>query len=206
MLRYLLQILLALFLGTLIGCERKLRNNEAGPRTHALVAMGSCMFMILSRYGFGGAEYDASRVASSVVSGVGFLGAGVILYHRGALRGLTTAAGVWVTSAVGMLAGADMELLALASAGVTVLFQYLTHLPCRLFARPEVRYVRILRRGEGDLPLPGRIVRCALSRDGEEIFCRFTCAVTNAGLNPQKIAEILQQDPAILSIEYSDER
>ncbi len=122
----LLRILVAAILGGLIGLEREYRAKEAGFRTHFLVAMGSALFMIVSAYGFSDAmnddlqRWDVSRVASQVVSGIGFIGAGTIIFHKSenVVRGLTTAAGLWVTAAIGLACGGGLYML---SIGCTVL-------------------------------------------------------------------------------------
>ena len=97
--RHLISMLVAVVLGFAIGYERKLRYKEAGIRTHTIVCAGSALMMIVSKYGFGDSiEADASRVAAQIVAGVGFLGAGIIVYRKHEVHGLTTAAGVWATS------------------------------------------------------------------------------------------------------------
>ena len=93
---------LALILGGAIGIEREYRAKEAGFRTHFLVALGSALFCVVSQYGFGFDLKDSSRVAAQVVSGIGFLGAGTIIFQKNVVRGLTTAAGLWVTAAIGL--------------------------------------------------------------------------------------------------------
>lgn len=99
-LEFLLKILLATFMGAIIGFERKSRNKEAGIRTHAIVCLASALMMIVSKYGFFDVErIDASRIASQVVTGIGFLGAGLIFIKNNSVNGLTTAAGVWATAA-----------------------------------------------------------------------------------------------------------
>ena len=103
-----LRLFVALLLGGLIGIEREYRSKEAGFRTHFLVAMGSALFCIVSQYGFGFDLKDSSRVAAQVVSGIGFLGAGTIIFQKNVVRGLTTAAGLWVTAAIGLACGAGM--------------------------------------------------------------------------------------------------
>ena len=98
-----LRLFISVLLGVLIGFERTNRYKEAGIRTHAIVALGSCLLMILSKYGFPDvAQADHSRIAAQVVTGIGFLGAGMILVRKNTVSGLTTAAGIWTTSAVGM--------------------------------------------------------------------------------------------------------
>ena len=115
---FFLRILAAALLGGLIGLEREYRAKEAGFRTHFLVAMGAALFMILSAHGFSDVltsenhRLDVSRIAAQVVTGIGFIGAGTIIFQRHAVRGLTTAAGLWVTAAIGMAAGAGMYGLA----------------------------------------------------------------------------------------------
>lgn len=115
---FFLRILVAALLGGAIGLEREYRAKEAGFRTHFLVALGAALFMILSAHGFEGVlisenhRLDVSRIAAQVVSGIGFIGAGTIIFQKHAVRGLTTAAGLWVTAAIGMAAGAGMFLLA----------------------------------------------------------------------------------------------
>ena len=117
-LEFLLRIFCAAILRGLIGLEREYRAKEAGFRTHFLVALGSALFMIISAYGFEGAlvsaehRLDVSRIAAQVVSGIGFIGAGTIIFQKNVVRGLTTAASIWVTAAIGLACGAGMYALA----------------------------------------------------------------------------------------------
>ena len=120
---FILRIFVAALLGGAIGLEREYRAKEAGSRTHFLVALGSAVFMIVSAYGFDGVmntpehRWDVSRVAAQVVSGIGFIGAGTIIFHKSenVVRGLTTAAGLWVTAAIGLACGGGMYVLSIAS-------------------------------------------------------------------------------------------
>ena len=98
----LLNVLLAAILGGAIGFERKLRFKEAGIRTHTIVSIGAALIMVVSKGGFEDGTADMSRVAAQIVSGVGFLGAGIIILRGQKMRGLTTAAGIWATAGVGM--------------------------------------------------------------------------------------------------------
>lgn len=113
-----LVLLLAAFvLSAIIGVERERRFKSAGLRTHILVGLGSALFTLVSAYGFtalGLPVTDPSRIAAQVVTGIGFVGAGVIFVNRGNVTGLTTAASIWVTAAVGMACGAGMPLIAVA--------------------------------------------------------------------------------------------
>lgn len=124
-----LRILLAGILGCAIGFERKNRNKIAGVRTHAVVAFGAALMMVVSKYGFYDvADYDASRIAAQIVSGVGFLGAGIIFVrHNNSVSGLTTAAGIWATAGVGMAMGAGQYFIAVSGGMILVLLQVLLH-------------------------------------------------------------------------------
>lgn len=111
---YLGRLVLAVFCGLIIGYERKSRAKEAGIRTHCVVACASALMMVLSKYAYTDVmemygdlmKIDPSRIASGVVSGIGFLGAGMIFVHEKTVTGLTTAAGIWATSRIGMAIGA----------------------------------------------------------------------------------------------------
>jgi putative Mg2+ transporter-C (MgtC) family protein len=104
---------LALLLSAAVGMEREIRQKNAGLRTHTLVGVGAALFMLISKYGFTDVleprlvVLDPSRMAAQIVTGVGFLGAGLIFVRRDSVRGLTTAASIWVTAAIGSAAGAD---------------------------------------------------------------------------------------------------
>lgn len=122
------RLLISVLLGILIGFERTNRYKEAGIRTHAIVALGSCLLMILSKYGFQDTlDADHSRIAAQVVTGIGFLGAGMILVRKNTVSGLTTAAGIWTTSAVGMTIGAGMYFIGISSALLIIIVQLVFH-------------------------------------------------------------------------------
>jgi len=115
---YILPILLALFLGGILGWQRALCGKSAGPRTYALVGAGACLFTILSLNVFVG---DIARVAAGVVTGIGFLGAGTILHRKDHVEGLTTAAGMWMTASIGMAIGSGYYLLSIAITFIVLL-------------------------------------------------------------------------------------
>ena len=133
-LEFLFRILLATVLGAAIGLERTKRQKEAGVRTHCIIACTSALFMIVSKYAFldcvtldGLRGADPARIAAQVVSGISFLGAGVIFKNGNSIRGLTTAAGMWGTAAVGMAIGAGLYWLGLMEAVVLVVIQLVLH-------------------------------------------------------------------------------
>lgn len=120
---------LAFVLSSLIGLERELRQRSAGLRTHALVGVAAALIMLVSKYGFTDVlsdrvVLDPSRVAAQIVSGIGFIGGGLIFVRRDAVRGLTTAATIWLTAGVGMAAGAGLPILACLVTGAHFLVVY----------------------------------------------------------------------------------
>ena len=133
-LEFFIRIVLAAILGALVGLERSKRQKEAGVRTHCIIACTSALFMIRSKYAFvdlvgvdGLRGADPARIAAQVVSGISFLGAGVIFKNGNSIRGLTTAAGMWGTAAVGMAIGAGMYWVGLIEAAVLVGIQIVLH-------------------------------------------------------------------------------
>jgi putative Mg2+ transporter-C (MgtC) family protein len=118
-----IRLLIAAALGCVIGVEREIHGHPAGMRTHLLVALGSAIFTELSIFGFGATTstpLDPSRVAAQIVSGIGFLGAGAIIKDGASIRGLTTAASLWATAAIGLAAGAGEYIIGLTGAVIVV--------------------------------------------------------------------------------------
>ena len=185
---------LAFVLSTLIGAEREWRQKSAGLRTHALVGVGAALFLIISKYGFSDVlgphvRLDPSRVAAQIVTGIGFIGGGLIFVRGDAVRGLTTAAIVWVTAAIGMACGAGLPLLALAvtAAHFIVVFAF----PGLAALLPRSRYLEfgvrvvyedgrgILRGLLGESTRLGySIVRCRTEQLSHDVRGRSAVAVT----------------------------
>ncbi len=151
---YIVRILLAGICGALIGFERKNRSKEAGIRTHFVVACGAALMMVVSKYAFfdliqGGmfgdveVRLDPSRVASTIASGIGFLGAGMIFVHKNTITGLTTAAGIWATSGVGMAIGAGMYVLGIGGAVIILVAQYLLHIDFHRSRKSGIRTLAV---------------------------------------------------------------
>lgn len=132
-----MRIFVAGMLGGVIGFEREIRAKEAGVRTHFIVALGSALFMIISQYAFSG-RFDAARVAAQVVSGIGFIGAGVIIFQKNVVRGITTAAGLWVAAAIGLACGAAMYPVAIAATLMTVLVLETMHFITNVYGEKEL--------------------------------------------------------------------
>ena len=165
----LLRVAVAAGLGGAVGLERELREREAGFRTHLLVSVGSCLFTLVSAYGFheflvGGGNIvrtDPTRIAAQIVTGVGFLGAGAIIRQGFSVRGLTTAATLWVVAAIGMASGAGYY----SAAAITTALVLFSLWPLRIIAfrtmsrfRPETdRLLAQLSTGESPAPLIERV-------------------------------------------------
>ena len=209
---YLLNILLAVVLGFAIGYERKLRYKEAGIRTHTIVCAGSALIMVVSKYGFGDSiEADASRVAAQIVSGIGFLGAGIIIYRKHEIHGLTTAAGVWATSGVGMAAGAGMYIVAAGATVVLIGVQCIFHIKCKFFQTKKYFQVKICFVSDGsandiikELFQTDRFYRLIIKRKGGETVYHATLN-TDKEYSSQRLGEIMAEHPFIRSIERCDE-
>jgi putative Mg2+ transporter-C (MgtC) family protein len=116
----LLRLAVGLVLGSAVGWEREVARMPAGFRTHALVGLGSALFTVVSAYAFAGDNTDPTRIAAQIVTGIGFLGGGVILHHGGNVRGLTTAASLWTVAAIGMAAGAALYVVAIGGAVLAI--------------------------------------------------------------------------------------
>lgn len=145
-----IRILLATALGFALGVERQLRLKVAGIRTHVVVAAGAALFTVVS-FGFnqlfGG---DSARIAAQVVTGIGFLGAGMIMHKETAVLGLTSAAGIWLTAAIAMAAGAGMYYVAIGATVLSVLIQLFLHLPLNLFKDRHYNEIKITFRSDTD--------------------------------------------------------
>jgi putative Mg2+ transporter-C (MgtC) family protein len=153
---FLFKLILAGLCGAVIGYERKNHLKEAGIRTHMLVAIGSALVMIISRYGFDdmllqtGLRADPSRIAAQIVSGIGFLGAGMIFTKKQSISGLTTAAGIWTTAGIGMAISTNMYFVAIAATGMVFTVQTVLHKNLKWLKIPELKQIRLQFDGTGD--------------------------------------------------------
>jgi putative Mg2+ transporter-C (MgtC) family protein len=174
---------LALALSSAIGIEREVRQKSAGLRTYSLVGVGSAVFMLVSAYAFGDVvamkhvALDPSRVAAQIVSGIGFIGGGIIFVRRDSVRGLTTAAGVWVTAGVGMACGGDLPLVAVTTTAIYFLVAYgypafARLLPRSRYTPSELRLIYLDGRG---------ILREALEQCAQRGFTISDLSIRNDG-------------------------
>jgi putative Mg2+ transporter-C (MgtC) family protein len=170
---FLLKLTAAGACGAAIGYERKNRLKEAGIRTHMLVAIGAALIMIISQYGFAdlvkanGYSFDPSRIAAQIVTGIGFLGAGMIFVKKQTINGLTTAAGIWATAGIGMAIGAGMYLAGIFVTIFVFIIQTLLHRNFKLLKLPVTKQVIIrVKSGSGVMAY----IREKLRNDNIEII------------------------------------
>ena len=167
---WMLRIFLAALAGAIIGVEREARLKEAGVKTHLIVCLGSALFMVVSKYGFNDLtnnsfyRADASRIASQVVSGIGFLGAGIIFVRKHAVQGLTTAAGVWTTAGVGLAIGAGMYMIGLFSAVLVIAGQIILYRYARFLRIPNPDHLTLEVKN-----IPGALTRVLVIFDEKKI-------------------------------------
>lgn len=208
--RLLIGLVLSAFLGFCIGFERKLRSKEAGIRTHTIVCFGAALMMLISKYGFG-PDADTARVAAQIVAGVGFLGAGIIVYKKNEVRGLTTAAGVWTTAGVGMACGAGMYLLAVGATVLLIFVQWFLHRNWRIFRMKKLFTVQIIfvqktdeREQIKQLFDTDRYYSLVVERQGETLLYRAKLR-TETEYSSAQLDEIMKQHDFILCLERYDE-
>lgn len=155
-LAFLGRLFIAGLCGAIIGYERNNRLKEAGTRTHLIVALAASLIMIVSKYGFAdvtsyqGIALDPSRIAAQIVTGVGFLGAGMIFVRNQNISGLTTAAGVWATAGIGMCIGAGLYFLGIAATALVVIAQMVLHRQYTWLRFPVVEQIHLVVEEEGD--------------------------------------------------------
>lgn len=208
--RILLDLLLSVALGFLIGFERKIRSKEAGIRTHTIVCMGSALMMIVSKYAFGDTA-DTARVAAQIVTGIGFLGAGIIVYKRHEVRGLTTAAGVWATAGVGMACGGRLYIIAVGAALIMIVAQLIFHMHLGIFRTRRFYSVKIefLQTSEENLTIKklfgvDRFNQLIIKREDGRVTYSATLN-TDKEFSSTRLNEIMAEHSFILSIERCDQ-
>lgn len=208
------RLLVAAFCGFAIGYERKNRFKNAGIRTHMIVALGSALIMIVSKYGFfdilnlKNMALDPSRVAAQIVSGVSFLGAGAILVRHNNVNGLTTAAGVWTTAAVGMAIGAKLYIIGLSATVLVLCIQVLLHHHYRwlpggdngiLTIRNEGFDMEHMRQTLGKYHI--KVLNVSIKHEGDEV--KMTLHVeSKANEDMRRLLTFYADNPNIISIEF----
>lgn len=216
-LEFVLRLLIAGICGAFVGYERNNRLKEAGIRTHLIVSLASCLMMIISKYGFfdilgGAVKLDPSRVAAGIVTGVGFLGAGMIFVRKTgqSVRGLTTSAGIWATVGIGMAIGGGMYFVGIISTVIIIFAQIILHKNLHFLKMPVGEQIIIQTKNNSDaisyiqktfeenhieiVNMKAEKVDSALLE--LEIYAKF-----NEPYRPEKIMNLFKDDPNILSIE-----
>lgn len=216
-LEHLARLLIASFCGILVGWERKSRMKEAGIRTHFIVALGAALMMIISKYGFQDQEeflkvpIDPTRIAAQIVSGVGFLGAGAIFMQKNTIRGLTTAAGIWVTAGIGMAVGAGIYSVGFAATIIIIIGQTVLHADYKWLSSPKSVQVNITAinqekvvkdinerlKNNGITILKIKIIK----RHEDELIDLKMILKVNASITPIDIVDIIESDKNVKSVE-----
>ncbi|MFD5213895.1 MgtC/SapB family protein [Microbacterium sp. NPDC058345] len=213
-------LVLAFVLSAVIGIERHRKLKSAGIRTHTLVGVGSAVFTLVSAYGFQGVVgpdtlVDPSRIAAQIVSGIGFLGAGVIFVRQNAVSGLTTAASIWLTAAIGMACGAGAPILALLATGLHLLTVTLLGRLGIFVRRAPHNATFIIRYREGNGALRNTLSTASqagfealvtetkdISKPGKSP--RFQAAISlrsRSGVSPSELLGSIADVPGVLSVE-----
>lgn len=200
-------VLLSVLLGFIIGFERKQRFKETGIRTHTIVCFGAAIMTVISKNIGAG---DPGRIAAQIVSGVGFLGAGMIVYKQHEVKGLTTAAGIWATAGVGMACGAGLYIVAVGATALLVIVQCIFHLNFRIFRSKKYYSVKIefLHTGDENLKIKeifgtDRFNHLVLKREEGRVVYSATLN-TDKEFSSTKLNEIMSENDFICSIERCD--
>jgi putative Mg2+ transporter-C (MgtC) family protein len=211
----LLRLFVAAALGGAIGLERELRERQAGLRTHLVVSVGSALFTLVSAYGFSnfGARVDPTRIAAQIVTGIGFLGAGAIIRQGLSVRGLTTAASLWLVAAIGMAAGAGYwEGALIATFGALITLGPLRVVAYRILSRFRAGLDRLLIEiPAGGSPAPvieaierngGRVVSLDVTQEGERRSVAADIELP-AGAAPMIVAGVAEID-GVLEVRWME--
>ena len=213
---YFIALVTATICGAAIGVERTLRQKEAGIRTHIIVAMGSALIMIVSKYGFfdivnmqgieGNINLDGARLAAQVVTGISFLGAGIIVY-KGTVKGLTTAAGVWTTAGIGLAAGAGMYGIAVYATLIILVVQIVIHriLPVENTSTTAVS-MKLVDNPEAIETISGifkennlEIISTSVEKKNEKLVCLFVVK-SKGHINPDDVSALFTTNELVLSV------
>ena len=210
-----IRMLLSAVCGVFIGFERSRRQKDAGIRTHMIVALGAALAMIVSKYGFfdllqyEGLRADASRIASNVITGVGFLGAGVIFVKDVSIKGLTTAAGIWATASVGLAIGAGMYTVGIGATLVMILFQLFFHKFFRSFENTVNEFTVVIRDDNAAIKsfrdnLEANkvlIEKCKMTRNSDSTVTLDITIKKSRTTSMDEVLLVAEQDDDVLSVE-----
>jgi putative Mg2+ transporter-C (MgtC) family protein len=211
----LLRLFVAAALGGAIGLERELRERQAGLRTHLVVSVGAALFTLVSAYGFSSfdGKVDPTRIAAQIVSGIGFLGAGAIIRQGLSVRGLTTAASLWLVAAIGMAAGAGYwDGALIATLGALLTLGPLRVVAFRILSRYRPQHDRLLVEvPAGGSPVPiieaveragGRVVSLDVAQEGDRRSVGIDVELA-VGSAPAVVANVAEID-GVLEVRWTD--
>ena len=209
-LRLSVPILASTLLGFLIGFERMKRSKEAGVRTHTIVCVGAALMMIVSKFAFN-SDADSARVAAQIVAGVGFLGAGIIVYKKNSVHGLTTAAGIWATAGIGMACGGELYVLAVCATAIMIGVQCLLHTNVTLFNHKkryliDIRFEYVDESNKKIKQMFGtdRFNKLKIENKDGKVFYS-AVLVTSEEFSSSRLCQIMEENPYISSIERRDD-
>lgn len=209
---FIVQLALSIVLGFAIGYERKIRNKEASLKTHTIVAFGSCLMMIISMYGFKDLNHDVARVAAQIVTGIGFLGAGMIIYRKNTgIHGLTTAAGIWATAAIGMAVGGGLYVVAVCGTIMFILAQIILHINVPFFQKKKfntfnIQFIQTKDENEKikELFSADKFQNFTMEKNEEQLVINVTLK-SEKTYSTSELTEIINENAFILSIERLEE-
>ncbi len=215
---YMLRLATACLCGACVGFERSRRFKDAGVRTHVMVTLGAALIMVVSKYGFQDIpalemmKVDASRVASNVVTGVGFLGAGVIFFKGSTIKGLTTAAGLWTTAGIGLALGSGMYFIGIASAVIMIIAQFFLHRVFKSIDSYSTSEISVSIENEkgaieefkGQLEKENLVIQsCKIIKDREEDVIKLKATVRMPhDMEFEDVVRIVEHNEKIKSIEF----
>ena len=207
---YAIRLILALMLGFAIGFERKMRFKEAGPRTHTIVCIGACLFTLLSIKAFDGS--DPARIAAQVVPGIGFIGAGMIFYSKETVHGLTTAAGMWTTAAIGMAGGAGWYIVSNLATILVICVQCIMHTNFKVFhTRHFVKVNVVFTDSDGKVEEQIKEVfgvdnfnKINAKKDGDKVIYSVVLS-TDKNITAHEINKMINSSSDIISIARQDD-
>ena len=219
---WLLRLFVAAACGLAVGIERTARSKEAGMRTHTIVCFAAALMMIVSKYAFsdltgdlatGSRGADPARIAAQIVSGIGFLGAGIIFYKRDLLHGLTTAAGIWATAGIGMAIGSGMIITGVVATIILISAQLILHRTFKLIKRKEACLLKVSLKSVDEETMKlleeklmiKRIERFkTIKHDDGSVIADFE-AISYEHWTPQDLYKFALEFPCIRSIEKLEE-
>ena len=205
-----IRLIFATILGFFIGLERKLRLKEAGPRTHTIMSLGACLFTLLSISAFEGS--DPARIAAQIVPGIGFIGAGMIFYRKNAIHGLTTAAGIWTTAAIGMSAGAGWYIVALIATVLIIFIQYIMHTNFKMFKTKKLIKINVVFI-DNDGDVSDKVAemfgveyfnKVSVKKEGDDVVFS-AVVVTDKQFSTKEIQKIIKAEKNIISISRQED-